>query len=66
MRCTRESGLIPDSEAFARASIAQGLGPREASDVFVPYNVAIPLIIAALAYGSITKLCRHYRDKKPC
>ncbi|WP_326489730.1 hypothetical protein [Paraburkholderia sp. ZP32-5] len=66
MRCTRESGLIPDSEAFAQASIAQGIGSREVSDVFVPYNVAIPLIIAALAYGSIMKLWRHYRGKEAC
>jgi hypothetical protein len=63
LRCTRGYGLMPDSEALRWLSIAQRLGLREASDVYVPVYLTISLIIAVFAYRSIMKLWRHYRGK---
>ncbi|WP_233832480.1 hypothetical protein [Paraburkholderia sp. ZP32-5] len=63
-RCTRESGLTPDSEALGSLSIAQSLGLREPSDVCIPLYLAISLIIAVFAHRWIVKQWGRYLDRR--
>lgn len=64
VRCTRESGLTPDSEVPKSLNVAQGLALRGLSDIYVPLYVAISLIIAVFAYRSIMKQWGRYMDRK--
>ncbi|WP_338019304.1 hypothetical protein [Paraburkholderia tagetis] len=58
VRCIGRNGPMPERDALRWLSIANGLGLREADDVYVPVMLAIDLLVAVLAYVAIMKLWR--------
>jgi hypothetical protein len=52
---------MPECEWFGWFYIAQGLGLREPSDVYIPVNLAVSLIFAVWAYRAVVKLWQCYR-----
>ncbi|MGF6416467.1 hypothetical protein OKW37_008226 [Paraburkholderia sp. MM5482-R2] len=54
---------MPESEALRWLSIANGLGLREADDVYVPVMLTVWLVVAVVAYIAIMRLWRRYQRK---
>ncbi|ADG17541.1 hypothetical protein BC1002_3509 [Paraburkholderia atlantica] len=57
-RLIGRNGPMPESEALRWLSIANGLGLHEADDVYVPVMLTVWLIVAAVTYLAIMRLCR--------
>ncbi|MGF6873387.1 hypothetical protein OKW35_002859 [Paraburkholderia sp. MM5477-R1] len=57
------NGPMPESEALRWLSIANGLGLREADDVYVPVMLTVWLVVAVVAYIAIMRLWRRYQRK---
>jgi len=63
-RCIGRNGAMPESEALRWLSIAQSLGLHEADDAYIPAMLVLDLLVATLAYMTITKLWMQYRGKE--
>ena len=54
---------MPESQALAWLSIANGFGLHDPDDVYIPVMVVIELIVTILAYKGIVKAWRYYRSE---
>jgi hypothetical protein len=55
---------MPENQALAWLSIANGFGPHDPDDVYIPTMIVLELITTVLAYVAIVKFWRWYQRRK--
>ncbi|MBC8721589.1 hypothetical protein F6X37_08300 [Paraburkholderia sp. 31.1] len=54
---------MPERQALAWLSIANGFGLHDPDDIYIPAMVVIELLVTVLAYMGIMRLWRKYRRR---